>query len=220
METIFNNILDSDIKLNDKRAKIITIEGIDGAGKTTIVDKCVEKLNEEGYKAVHFNSSSNLNHFWKVVNSGLKEGYINSDTNQLLHNIAFLTYLRTIFIELLNNNDFVLSEWYIYGKMVLSELYTKDRNANSKLFLEKEITKNNVILPDYSFYIDIPPLIASDRIKKRNDIPESKESLEMLRYAHDVWEDYIKKYNIERIDGQMTRDYISKRVLQKVLRKL
>ena len=54
METIFNRLLEKEYHLNSNHGKIITIEGIDGAGKTTVVENCVNILNQKGYKAVHF----------------------------------------------------------------------------------------------------------------------------------------------------------------------
>ena len=57
METIFNPIIQKEHKLNTKHARIITIEGIDGAGKTSVVDNCISELNKMGYKTNHFYTS-------------------------------------------------------------------------------------------------------------------------------------------------------------------
>ena len=139
METIFNELLAREHKLNSNHGKIITIEGIDGAGKTTIVDNCVNILNAKGYKAIHFYTSSEFNIYWDIVKRGIEYNCIDNDINQLLHNIAFLSYVNSIFIKLLNEYDYVLSEWYIYGKMVLSELYTNSSNSKSLIFLKNEL---------------------------------------------------------------------------------
>lgn len=219
METIFNPIIQKEHKLNTKHARIITIEGIDGAGKTSVVDNCISELNKMGYKTNHFYTSSDLNVYWQIVKNGQKNNIINNDINQLLHNIAFLTYLKTLFIDLLNDNDFVISEWYIYGKMVLSDLYTGKETSLSKTLLQNELDNGNILIPNYSFFIDTNPMIAHDRIMKRNNEFESKETLEMLNYAYNLWYKYINKYNIEKINGDLSIEQIAEKVLKRVINK-
>lgn len=218
METIFNDLLNKEYQLNPNHGKIITIEGIDGAGKTTIVEQCVNILNQNGYKAVHFYTLSDFNIYWNIVKKGIESKSIDVDTNQLLHNIAFLSYLNSIFISLLNEYDYVISEWYIYGKMVLTELYT-DNNSSSKALklLRTELSNGNILLPNYSFFIDTNPYIARERITKRNNILESKEELDMLIKAYSIWQNYIKKYSIEKIDGNLEIEKITSKVLKRVL---
>lgn len=217
METIFNDKLNSEYKLNETHAKIITIEGIDGSGKTTIVENCINILNQKGYKATHFYTSSEYNIYWDVVKKGIINKLIDTDTNQMLHNIAFLAYLNSIFIKLLNENDYVLSEWYIFGKMVLSELYTPTPCNSAISLLNSELNNNNILLPDYSFFIDTPPITARERIIKRNSTAESKEELDMLKKAYLIWEKYIDKYSIEKVDGNLSPETISQKILKKVL---
>ncbi len=217
METIFNNLLNEEYFLNPNHGKIITIEGIDGAGKTTIVEECVKILNQKGYKAVHFFTSSDFNTYWAIVKRGIQNGSIDNDTNQLLHNISFLTYLNSIFINLLNEYDYLVSEWYIYGKMVLTELYTNSDFSKSLKILTDELQKGNILLPDYSFFIDTTPYVARERIIKRNTNFESKEKLDMLIRAYSIWQDYLNQYSIERIDGNLGVKAIANKVLERVL---
>lgn len=218
METIFNETLNEKHILNNTRARIITIEGIDGSGKTTAVEQCVQLLKNSGYKAIHFKTSSDFNTFWDIVKKGISYKVIDNEVNQLIHNIAFLTYIKSIFIDLLNEYDYVVSEWYIYGKMVLSELYCQNSLNNTALsLLQNEINLGNVLMPDFSFFIDTAPLIARKRILERNDDLESKETLDMLEKAYYIWEKYINKYSIEKINGNSSPELISEQILRRVL---
>lgn len=56
-----------------------------------------------------------------------------------------------------NRNDFVITEWYLYGKMVLSDVYTGIENSMSKRTLEEYLKNGKIKEPDYSFYLDIIP---------------------------------------------------------------
>ena len=214
METIFNKLIDDEVKKNENKCKIITIEGIDGSGKTTVVNSCVNKLHEKGYRAEHFYTSSNYNIYWNTVENLQNKGLIDISTNQILHNLAFLTYLRTEFINLLNNNDFLISEWYIYGKLLLSELY--DESYKSKDILTSYLNEGKIIMPDYSYYLSLPIEIAYERIINRNERIESKESLIMLKKAAELWKNYIKQYDIEIIDATLTPNEISDIIIKRL----
>ena len=214
METIFNKLIDEEVKKNQNKCKIITVEGIDGSGKTTTVNLCVDKLREKGYRCEHFYTSSNYNIYWNTVETLQTKGLIDISTNQILHNLAFITYLRTEFINLLNNNDFVISEWYIYGKLLLSELY--DDSYKSKSIITSYMDDGKIIMPNYSFYLSLPIEVAYKRIIKRNGRIESKESLIMLKKATELWKKYIDKYNIEKINITMTPNEISDIIIKRL----
>lgn len=216
METIFNNKIDNIVPLNANHAKIITVEGIDGAGKTTVVNDLLNKIKQMGYKAEHFNTSSLYNIYWDTVKKGINRDLIDKDVNQLLHSIAFLTYIKTIFIELLNQNDYVISEWYIYGKMVLSELYSEAKESVSLKMLRFEMEEGNIVMPDYSFYLDIEPEIAYRRILDRKESMEDKEKIEMLRKANNIWKKYIDNYDIMKIDANSNVENISHKILKRM----
>lgn len=216
MASIFNEIIDQEIKRNDNDCKIVTIEGIDGSGKTTIVDAVIKKLQDKGYRASHFVTASNYNVFWNVVEDMQKQDIIDNHINQILHNLTFITYLKTEFINLLNNNDFIVSEWYIYGKLVLSELYEKD--TKSKQIIESYMNSNQLIFPDYSFFLSVSVEVANYRINNRPGRKESKESLQMLRDAMLLWQNYLNRYDIEILDGTKTPDEISNTIVRRIVK--
>lgn len=217
METIFNENINCPSLLNESHAKIITIEGIDGAGKTSVVTELKRLLEGLGYKVSHFNTSSLYNMYWDTVKNGIELGLIDNEVNQLLHNIAFLTYIKTIFIKLLNTNDFVISEWYIYGKMVLSELYSDQEENFSKKILLSELENGKIITPDYSFYLDVSPEIAYDRIIKRKGKFELKEKYEFLKKAVIIWEKYIRTYNMIKLDATESIEEIGLKTLKRIM---
>ena len=188
MKSIFNEKIEKEIKVNFHHAKIVTIEGIDGSGKTTLIESCVKKLSEMGYRATYFHTSSSFNTFWQIVNESVQKEFLTKDMNQIFHNVAFLTYAKTLFIDEVNNHDFVIGDWYIYGKMLLSQLYTNDSNCLSKKIIEEESVKMNLLYPDYSFFLDVSPGVTFERIQKRKMLKEEKESLEMLKKAYKLWQ--------------------------------
>ena len=89
MKSIFNEKIEKEIKVNFHRAKIVTIEGIDGSGKTTLIESCVKKLSEMGYRATYFHTSSSFNTFCQIVNQSVQKEFLTKDMNQIFHNVAF-----------------------------------------------------------------------------------------------------------------------------------
>ena len=101
--------------------------------------------------------------------------------------------------------------------MVLTEIYTNNCSSTALKLLTDELEQGNIILPEYSFFIDTNPKVARERIIKRNGTFESKESLSMLIRAYSIWQNYLNKYSIEKIDGNLEIDKITNKVLQRVL---
>ena len=226
MESIFNEKISQGITLNNPNCKIISIEGIDGSGKTTLVDNCVEELRRRGYRAEHFYTASEFNRYWNVIKkmSKFEKRVISDDVNQVLHNVAFLTYVDSILIEMQNRNDFVVTEWYLYGKMVLSDLYTGTEDSMSKRMLEEYLKNGKIKEPDYSFYLDITPEESLRRIEQRNAERESKESYDMLCRAQKIWKGYIERFGITKLNAtkipqDLTNEVVGKIILPKEIDK-
>ena len=219
MKSIFNEKIEKETKVNLQHAKIVTIEGIDGSGKTTLIESCVKKLSNIGYRATYFHTSSSFNVFWQIVNESVQKEFLTKDMNQILHNVAFLTYAKTLFIDEVNNHDFVIGDWYIYGKMLLSQLYTNNPNCFSKKIIEEELAKRTLLLPDYSFFLDVFQDVAFERIQKREVLKEEKESLEMLKKAYELWQEYVLCYQMDSLNGNLPVLTLTDIVLSKIMKK-
>ena len=213
LESIFNEKISQGITLNNPNCKIISIEGIDGSGKTTLVDNCVEELRRRGYRAEHFYTASEFNRYWNVIKkmSKFEKRVISDDVNQVL------TYVDSILIDMQNRNDFVVTEWYLYGKMVLSDLYTGTEDSMSKRMLEEYLKNGKIKEPDYSFYLDITPEESLRRIEQRNAERESKESYDMLCRAQKIWKEYIERFGITKLNATRTPQDLTNEVVGKII---
>lgn len=100
--------------------------------------------------------------------------------------------------------------------MVLSELYSETSAPSSLKVLESALYEGKIIEPTFPFYLDVPPEVAFQRIQNRKDIPEEKENLEMLKQAALIWNKYVDKYDIERLDGTQNVKVLTKSLIDRI----
>lgn len=147
----------------------IVFEGIDGAGKTTLIEKIAEWLKEEWLKV-------------KVVRepSRIFEESLNSRDHLIFNDEAWLTLAYAIDrLEIhdniqtyLKNEHIVLSDRSYISSLVYQEHTDFVRHVNGY-----------AIKPDIIIFLDVPAEFARERIIQRDGIEKapSVETLEKLR---------------------------------------
>lgn len=171
--------------------KFITIEGLDGSGKTTVVAKIVKYL-----------SYHNINN---VVTTHDPGGTPISDTLRLLiqhkslnESVSYFSELLMIYAarsQLLEN---IIKPSLAQGYWVISDRYDLSSHAYQgggrkidKLLLNmlsQKITNN--LFPDLIFYLDVLPEIGLSRIKNKRKLDRIEE--EPLSFFNNV-RDYYQK---------------------------
>ena len=72
------------------------------------------------------------------------------------------------------------------------------------------------IIPDYYFYIDIPPEIAINRIKKRNEPIKQHENLKTLRELREMFLSKKSVYRYQVIDGDASKNYVLANIIDRI----
>ncbi|QJC37625.1 dTMP kinase [Enterobacteriaceae endosymbiont of Donacia bicoloricornis] len=160
--------------MNNK--KFIVVEGIDGAGKSTICNYIVKLLNNFNIKNIiktHEPGGTPIAEKLRNIIKFSQEEKISYKTELLLIYAARLQLLDNIIRKNVNIN------WIISDRYDLSTYAYQigGRNINKKniLFLQNFI-KNN-IKPDITIYLDVNPIISLQRINLRNYDRIEKESI-------------------------------------------
>lgn len=186
--------------------KIITIEGLDGAGKSTQIDllrKRFKRLNIR-HKFIHF-PMLNEGCYGELIAEYLRGEYGGLDT-------VHPKLVSLLFAENRNEHKPRLLEWLDAGYLVIMDRYVnsniafqcaKTENQADKIELKKwildfEFNHNKLPRPDLSFFLNVPlkhiedslrnPRMGSDReyLKGKNDIHEESLSLQKK-----VYEEYL-----------------------------
>jgi dTMP kinase len=166
------------------RGKLITLEGIDGSGKSTVVKKLQENPEISTYEPVFTREPTRGTLTGTAVEKAIK-----SDTDQLAELFLFTAdhaeHLAKFVKPALES-----------GKSVISDRYSDSRYAYQGITLKKymenplewvrSIHKGWTIVPDLTFLFDIRPEDSIERCGKRGDQTKF-EKIEFLRSVRDVF---------------------------------
>ncbi|MEM7180630.1 MAG: dTMP kinase [Spirochaetota bacterium] len=180
----------------------IVIEGIDGSGKSSLVKNLVVHMQEQGRKAVSFceptKKASGM-----YIRRFLRGEFELSKKEQLA---AFLqdrhvSVAENVLPALAAEKTVVLDRYYYStAAYQASDEYPAQRILQTNL-------QENFPLPNYLFYLELPPEEAIRRISGRNS---EKERFEELSQLQRIAADYAKILPpwVEKLDARSTQEQL------------
>lgn len=185
---------DIDFKRNDAKGLYVAIEGIDGSGKTTQVDRLVDYFQKQGRKVV------------KTREPRKDEGLIGKLIQQILlgktkvPSVAF-QYLfsadremhhKELILPALEAGKVVISDrcfWSAIPYGILDKEEEASRSTVDRYMVAQSILSmyHQFTIPDYTFYLDIALDTALRRIRQSEtvkEIYESEKKLEKVIYGY------------------------------------
>lgn len=197
---------------------LITFEGIDGSGKSTIAKIVYKELKKE-FKVVLTKEPTNT-FLGETVKKSFKEN-VSLFTEALLFLSDHATHVEKI-KKLLKEGKIVISDRYSNSCFAYQGATLKQNlgkfGINSIKWL-REISSPFELVPDITFLLDISPEIAFKRISKRT----KKTKFEKIEFLKEVRENYLKLANEKRfivIDGEKSIEEIKEEVVRKIKEKL
>lgn len=183
-----------------KKGLFITIEGPEGAGKTTIINKLMDMLQSEGHPAIVTREPGGIDIAEQIRGVILDQRNTNMDgrTEALLYAAARRQHLVEKVIPALENNYIVLCDRFIDSSLAYQ--------GHARGLGMEEVLKINQFaigdkMPDATFYFDIAPEMGMERIHLHKGREVNRLDLETLEFHHKVREGYhllSQKYS-ERI---------------------
>jgi dTMP kinase len=200
----------------------ITIEGPEGAGKTTVMSDVVAQLTAEGYEIVSTREPGGIRISENIREVILNNTYTEMDgrTEALLYAAARRQHLVEKIAPALKDNKIVLCDRFIDASLAYQG-YARGLGIDEVLSInEFAIGK---LMPDLTLLFDLEPSIGLNRIAKHDDREKNRLDVESLAFHESVREGYqevVKRYphRIHVIDASKSQDEVTKNVL-KVLRK-
>lgn len=171
-----------------KNGFLIAAEGIDGAGKRTLCSFMKKFLESQNYEVTQFEYPDYSSIWGKII-----EEYLHNKI-ELNINEQFFAY----FIDILKDQDRIY-ELLKQGKIVITDRYfsstlafqcAKGFDLQNALSI---IRTMNVIEPDLTLFIQIPPKLALERkFKQKNFLDRHEKDLKLLENVDSL---YMKMLN-------------------------
>ena len=190
----------------------ITFEGIDGSGKTTILDGVYSALLKKGYSVIKTKEPTD-SEIGKFVQKCISTNY-----DPIVTSFTFISD------RIMHGKE--IQKWLDEGNIVLCDRYAESTYAYQGAQLEESIDKpikwlkdlsiNRFPIPDRTFLFLINPEQAIKRIQNRNQlIPFEKVSF--LEKVHKNYEDISDQSQIKIIDAAKSINYLTDLCIKDIL---
>jgi len=156
-------------KDTESRGLLLVFEGLDGAGKSTQVERLAEYLEEKGHQVVvtSWNSSKYIG---RAVKRAKKAQLLTPNCFSALHAADFFNRLENIVIPSLNAGKIVIADRYSYTALARDEARGIDAEWVKRIY-------SLAIEPDMAFLCHVPVEVALERAMKKNgNVPKYYES--------------------------------------------
>lgn len=190
---------------------IIAIEGIDGAGKTTIANFLKEELDKRNFNVVAFKEPTNSKWGMKIQKL--------LDNRDATPEKEFELFLKDREFDVKKNIMPAIKE----GKIIIMDRYYYSMAPyQGALGINREIIKkeNEKIAPKPNLVIilDINPRTSLERIKKRSSKQDSFENLNYLEEVRKAFLSYKNEKRVVIINSEKDLDYVKNKVIHIVLK--
>lgn len=198
------------------KGKLITLEGIDGSGKSTVAKKLQENPEIRDLEPVFTREPTR-----GTLTGAAVENAIQSDTDQLAELFLFTAdhaeHLAKLVKPALENGKNVISDRYSDSRYAYQGVTLKNRLENPLEWV-KRLHREWTVVPDLTFLFDIEPEIAVERCGKRGE----QTKFEKIEFLQNVRENFFSlvKEEPERfivIDASSSPEKVETEVVQKIL---
>lgn len=155
-----------------KRATFITIEGLEGSGKSSVIGFLTKLLKKRGYKVKIFREPGTTS-----VGEKIRKILLDKKNKKLSHHTELLLYLaaRTQLIEEKLDDAYLRYDFIVCDRFFDSTLAYQGYGLGMGKIVEDSVKMFSLgIVPDLTLFLDAPPKEGLKRIKNKDRI-ESRD---------------------------------------------
>lgn len=193
--------------MESRLGRFIVLEGLDGAGKTSIANMLVEFLKEKGYEPLYtYEPYDTL--YVKALKSynNFRDAYLDA----LTYAVDRLVHVKQVIFPGLKEGKIVISDRYYYSSVA----YQSAQGAPREWVLEiNKFTPE----PDLAIYLDVTPITG---LKRRAGLSSRFPEYEKLEFLEKVRETYlwmVEKGLLVKIDAERDLKEVYREVERYVL---
>lgn len=191
--------------------RLIAVEGIDGAGKSTQIERLARALRDSGVDVVC--SKEPTDGAWgKKLRESALTGRMSLDEELEYFIQDRRQHVRELIGPALAAGDTVLLDRYFYSTIA----YQGARGADVAALTEQMVAE--FPLPEIVFLIDVSPEVGLHRVaQSRGDVPNEFERAESLRDVREVFLSLEQaRPEVERIDGRPSEDAVFGEIMKRL----
>lgn len=207
-----------------KKGLFITLEGPEGAGKTTIITMLTSELEKLGYNVLHTREPGGIEIAEKIRNVILDKEHTAMDpkTEALLYAAARRQHLVEKVEPALERGEIVLCDRFVDSSLAYQG-YARG------LGIEQVFSINQFAIgermPHLTLYFDIDPEVGLKRINQHQDREVNRLDLEGLQFHHKVREGYqilLERFSARmvKLDASLPLEQVFSNALDNILSKL
>ena len=203
-----------------KKARVISIEGGEGAGKSTIIQEISQYFTDKNIPYIITREPGGVRISEKIREIILNKEFseMDSRTEALLFAAARRQHLIEKVLPAIEEGKIVIFDRFVDSSLVYQGYV---RNIGIEEVYEINQFAIEGFIPDLTIYVDVDPVVGLERINKNPDREINKLDLEGLEFHTKVREGYhliMKTYpkRIVMIDGNQSLSDVVKATLKEI----
>lgn len=187
---------------------LIVVEGIDGAGKTSVSGEVVSRLSNLGFKTVYTYEpytpfiTEVINEYWDEIDPIVLTLLMAADRYY---------HINRVILPHLRSGHIVISDRYYYSSIA----YQGAQGVDTQWIAE---VNKFVIKPKLAIYLDVDPEVGLTRKKVSNTRVKSIEAnIEMIRKARSIYLDLISRGELVLVNARDELSCVVDEVMKHVL---
>lgn len=207
-----------------KTGLFITVEGPEGAGKTTVIQMIAEEMEKEGYPVLLTREPGGIRIAEKIREIILNRDHQEMDpkTEALLYAAARRQHLVEKVNPALQEGKIVLCDRFIDASLAYQG-YARKIGVDEVFQINRFAIENR--MPDLTIYFDIEPELGLARIRKSRHDQVNRLDLENMAFHHRVREGYLllcERFpeRITKINARLPVEEVKRNVKQIILQKI
>ncbi|MDM5227943.1 dTMP kinase [Cytobacillus sp. NJ13] len=174
-----------------KKGKFITLEGPEGAGKTTIIDMLASNLAKEGYQVLQTREPGGIEIAEQIRSVILDKNNTKMDprTEALLYAAARRQHLAEKVKPAMDKGFIILCDRFIDSSLAYQG-YARGLGIDEVYSINSFAIEG--MMPELTLYFDIEPEAGLDRINQHKGREVNRLDLEKLDFHYKVREGYLK----------------------------